>query len=52
MEADVLRWSLLVIGSVVIIGLAVHGIWVSRKNTDKKVANAANDTSGKNPRRR
>jgi cell division protein ZipA len=40
MEADVLRWSLLVIGTVVILGLAVHGIWVSRKNNDKKVAAA------------
>ena len=40
MEADVLRWSLLVIGTVVIIGLAVHGIWVSRKNNDKKITKA------------
>ena len=37
MEADVLRWSLLVIGSLVIVGLAVHGIWLSRKNSEKKV---------------
>jgi cell division protein ZipA len=40
MEADGLRWSLLIIGSLVIVGLAVHGIWLSRKNTDKK-ANAS-----------
>ena len=40
MEADGLRWSLLVIGSLVIVGLAVHGIWLSRKNNDKK-ANAS-----------
>ncbi|MFT6992625.1 MAG: cell division protein ZipA [Paraglaciecola sp.] len=39
MEADGLRWSLLIIGSLVIVGLAVHGIWLSRKNSDKK-ANA------------
>ena len=36
METDVLRWSLLVIGSLVIVGLAVHGIWLSRKNSEKK----------------
>ena len=36
MEADGLRWSLLVIGSLVIVGLAVHGIWLSRKNIKKK----------------
>ncbi|MFT4748188.1 MAG: cell division protein ZipA [Congregibacter sp.] len=36
MEADGLRWSLLIIGSFVIVGLAVHGIWLSRKNSDKK----------------
>jgi cell division protein ZipA len=36
MEADGLRWSLLIIGSLVIVGLAVHGIWLSRKNTEKK----------------
>jgi cell division protein ZipA len=40
MEADGLRWSLLIIGSLVIVGLAVHGIWLSRKNSDKK-ANAS-----------
>jgi cell division protein ZipA len=40
MEADVLRWSLLIIGSLVIVGLAVHGIWLSRKNSEKK-ANAS-----------
>lgn len=40
MEADVLRWSLLGIGSVVIVGLAIHGIWVSRKNNEKKSAHA------------
>ncbi|MCF2947112.1 cell division protein ZipA [Paraglaciecola aquimarina] len=33
---DVLRWSLLVIGGCIIIGVAVHGIWVSRKNTESK----------------
>lgn len=36
MEADGLRWSLLIIGSLVIVGLAVHGIWLSRKNSEKK----------------
>jgi len=36
MEADVLRWSLLIIGSLVIVGLAVHGIWLSRKNAEKQ----------------
>jgi cell division protein ZipA len=36
MEADGLRWSLLVIGSLVIVGLAVHGIWLSRKNNENK----------------
>ena len=36
MEADSLRWSLLIIGSLVIVGLAIHGIWISRKNSDKK----------------
>ncbi|WP_289030250.1 cell division protein ZipA [uncultured Paraglaciecola sp.] len=34
---DVLRWSLLVVGSCVIIGVAVHGIWVSRKNSEQKL---------------
>lgn len=38
MEADGLRWSLLIIGSLVILGLAVHGIWISRKNSEKKTA--------------
>lgn len=42
MEADGLRWSLLIIGSLVIVGLAVHGIWISRKNSEKK-ANANKD---------
>ena len=37
MEADGLRWSLLIIGSLVIVGLAVHGIWLSRKNNEKKI---------------
>ena len=36
MEAEALRWSLLIIGSLVIVGLAVHGIWLSRKNSEKK----------------
>ena len=36
MEAEGLRWSLLVIGSLVIVGLAVHGIWLSRKNSESK----------------
>ena len=36
MEADVLRWALLVIGSLVIVGLAVHGIWISRKNSENQ----------------
>jgi cell division protein ZipA len=36
MEADGLRWSLLIIGSLVIVGLAVHGIWLSRKNSENK----------------
>ena len=35
MEADGLRWALLIIGSLVIVGLAVHGIWLSRKNSEK-----------------
>jgi len=44
MEADGLRWSLLVIGSLVIVGLAVHGIWISRKNGEKKTnANKRNN---------
>ncbi len=38
MEADGLRWSLLVIGSLVIAGLAIHGIWVSRKNNENKAS--------------
>jgi cell division protein ZipA len=37
MEADGLRWSLLVIGSLVIVGVAIHGIWLSRKNSEKKL---------------
>jgi cell division protein ZipA len=37
MEADVLRWSLLVIGSLVIVSVAIHGIWLSRKNSEKKL---------------
>ncbi|MFT4995232.1 MAG: cell division protein ZipA [Paraglaciecola sp.] len=32
---DVLRWSLLVVGSCVIAGVLVHGLWVSRKNSNK-----------------
>jgi cell division protein ZipA len=34
MEADGLQWSLLIIGSLVIVGIAVHGIWLSRKNNE------------------
>ena len=37
MEADGLRWSLLVIGSLVIVSVAIHGIWLSRKNSEKKL---------------
>ncbi|MEP2652915.1 MAG: cell division protein ZipA [Paraglaciecola sp.] len=33
---DVLRWSLVVVGSCAIIGVALHGIWVSRKNSEQK----------------
>lgn len=33
---DVFRWSLLGIGGCIIVGVAVHGIWLSRKNTDAK----------------
>lgn len=33
---DVLRWSLLVLGSCIIIGVLVHGILTSRKNSEKK----------------
>ena len=33
---DILRWSLLALGSCVIVGVAVHGIWVSRKNREQK----------------
>lgn len=40
MEADGLRWSLLIIGSLVIVGLAVHGIWLSRKNNENKTNTA------------
>ncbi|WP_199271720.1 cell division protein ZipA [Paraglaciecola sp. L3A3] len=36
---DVLRWSLLVLGSCIIVGVLVHGIWVSRKNSLEKSAN-------------
>jgi cell division protein ZipA len=36
METDVLRWSLLIFGSLAIVGIAVHGIWLSRKNSEKK----------------
>ncbi|MEP1382670.1 MAG: cell division protein ZipA [Paraglaciecola sp.] len=32
---DVLRWSLVVVGSCAIIGVALHGIWVSRKNSEQ-----------------
>jgi cell division protein ZipA len=32
---DVLRWSLLVVGSCVIAGVLAHGLWVSRKNGNK-----------------
>jgi cell division protein ZipA len=46
MEADVLRWWLLIIGSLVIFGLAVHGIWLSRKNSEnKETANKNNKNS-------
>ncbi len=31
---DVLRWSLLVVGGCIIVGVAVHGIWISRKNNE------------------
>lgn len=34
---DVLRWSLLVVGSCVIAGVLVHGLWVSRKNNNTSV---------------
>jgi cell division protein ZipA len=36
MEDDVFRWVLLALGSFIITALAVHGIWVSRKNNNKK----------------
>ncbi len=40
MESDGLRWLLLIVGSLVIVGFTVHGIWLSRKNSEKK-ANAS-----------
>ncbi len=36
---DVFRWSLLVLGGCTIVGVAVHGIWVSRKNSDDHSSN-------------
>ena len=33
---DVLRWSLLVLGSCIIAAVLAHGLWVSRKNSNKK----------------
>jgi cell division protein ZipA len=35
---DVLRWSLVFIGTCVIAAVAAHGLWVSRKNSNKKSA--------------
>jgi cell division protein ZipA len=48
MEADVLRWWLLIIGSLVIFGLAVHGIWLSRKNSENKETANKNNNSNSN----
>ncbi|WP_339720332.1 cell division protein ZipA [uncultured Paraglaciecola sp.] len=36
MEANVLRWSLIILGSLAITGIAIHGIWLSRKNGEQK----------------
>ncbi|WP_340679296.1 cell division protein ZipA [Paraglaciecola sp.] len=41
MEDDVFRWVLLALGSFIITALAVHGIWVSRKNNKKKESHNA-----------
>jgi cell division protein ZipA len=35
---DVLRWSLVFIGACVIAAVLAHGLWVSRKNSNKKNA--------------
>ncbi|MDU0355228.1 cell division protein ZipA [Paraglaciecola aquimarina] len=43
MESDVLRWSLLVLGSCIIIGVLVHGIWISRKNSEQKQSNSKHE---------
>jgi cell division protein ZipA len=43
---DVLRWSLLVLGSCVIAGVLAHGLWVSRKNSNKSLDNSINAKHG------
>ncbi|MGJ8679080.1 cell division protein ZipA [Paraglaciecola sp.] len=40
---DVLRWSLLVIGGCIIVGVAAHGIWLSRKNSEGKSTDKVED---------
>lgn len=53
MEADGLRWWLLITGSLVIVGLAVHGIWLSRKNSNNKEnANQPKNDQGVQPSQR
>ena len=44
---DVLRWSLLVVGSCVIAGVLAHGLWVSRKNSQKSGEDSHNRAGDK-----
>ena len=39
---DVLRWSLLVVGTCLIAGVLAHGLWVSRKSSAKSVGAGKN----------